>query len=370
MRNSIKLISLFILLLIINNNSIAQIRTSYKVTSPNKQTKIEIGINNEGKLIYRVQYSGKDVINWSALGIEKYGVSEDGMTSVKSKILKSNREKFAWSLGEDDIIINNYNEIKLDCSTTSVQYKLIVRIYDGSVAFCYELLQPSDKIINYKWKENTVFNFAEPFSVYQYNQESVFTPTSINELTKTCDFPATLTNGKLYISIGEAKNTNYTKAELKKGNNPNSLAVVFVKDSSVVLSTPFQTPWRTVSFAKTAIGLHDYSQLFLKLNQPSAKGVPAWIKPGKLIRAQLNTQSGLDCIDFAVKQNLQYIMFDAGWYGAEFRSGSDPTQVIPQIDMPKVIQYGKDKGIGVILYVNYVGLRAKLDTILPLYKKW
>lgn len=56
--------------------------------------------------------------------------------------------------------------------------------------------------------------------------------------------------------------------------------------------------------------------------------------------------------------------------GAEFRSSSDPTQVIPQIDMPKVIQHGKEKGIGVILYVNYVGLRAKLDTILPLYKSW
>ncbi len=63
-------------------------------------------------------------------------------------------------------------------------------------------------------------------------------------------------------------------------------------------------------------------------------------------------------------------MYDAGWYGAEFRSTSDPTQAIPEIDMPKVIAYGKEKGIGVILYVNYVGLRAKLDTLLPLYKQW
>lgn len=63
-------------------------------------------------------------------------------------------------------------------------------------------------------------------------------------------------------------------------------------------------------------------------------------------------------------------MFDAGWYGAEFRSVSDPAQAIPEINLPKVIAYGKDKDIGVILYVNYVGLRAKLDTLLPLYKKW
>jgi len=370
MRNIFNLITLFILLFFVNSNVIAQIRTSYKVASPDKITNIEIGVNTDGKLMYRVHYSGKEVINWSGLGIQKEGITTSGKTVVKNKTLRSNRENFAWSLGEDDMIINNYNEIKLSCSVSTVQYNLIVRIYDGSVAFRYELTQPSELISKFWWKENTTFNFAEPLTIYQYNQESVFTPTLINDLTKTCDFPATLTNGKLYISIGEAENLNYTKAELRKGTSSNSLMVFFVKDTSVVISTPFQTPWRTVSFAKSAIGLHAYSQLFIKLAKPSGKPVPAWIKPGKLIRAQLNTQSGLDCIDFAVKNNLQYIMFDAGWYGAEFRSGSDPTQVIPAIDMPKVIQYGKDNGIGVILYVNYVGLKAKLDTILPLYKKW
>jgi len=143
-----------------------------------------------------------------------------------------------------------------------------------------------------------------------------------------------------------------------------------MRDSAVKVSGAFVSPWRTISFSKTAIGLHGCSELYLKLNPPPPNGIPAWTKPGKLIRSQLNTQSGLDCIDFAAKHNFQYIMFDAGWYGAEFRSTSDPTQVIPQIDMPKVIQYGKENGIGVILYVNYVGLRAELDTILTLYKKW
>lgn len=370
MRNIINLISLFVLLFIINSKSIAQKSTSYTVASPDKQTNIEIGINTDGKLVYRVHYYGKEVINWSGLGFQKEGITTSGVAEVKNKTLRSNREKFTWPLGEDDMIINNYNEIKLLCSVSMVQFNFIARIYDGSVAFRYELAQPSDLNTNFKWKENTTFNFAEPLTIYQYNQESVFTPTLINDLTKTCDFPATLTNGKLYVSVGEAENINYTKAELKKGTIFNSLIVSFVKDTSVVMSSPFQSPWRTVSFAKSAIGLHDYSQLFIKLAKPSEKPVPSWIKPGKLIRSQLTTQSGLDCIDFAVKQNLQYIMFDGGWYGPDFRISSDPTLAIPQIDLPKVIQYGKDNGIGVILYVNYIGLRAKLDTILPLYKKW
>lgn len=63
-------------------------------------------------------------------------------------------------------------------------------------------------------------------------------------------------------------------------------------------------------------------------------------------------------------------MFDAGWYGKEFNSTSNPTTYIKALDLPAVIKYGKSKHIGVILYVNYVGLRKYLDQILPLYKKW
>jgi alpha-glucosidase len=44
--------------------------------------------------------------------------------------------------------------------------------------------------------------------------------------------------------------------------------------------------------------------------------------------------------------------------------------VIPAIDMPRVIRYGKERGVGVILYVNYIGLQNHLDEILPLYKQW
>lgn len=220
-----------------------------------------------------------------------------------------------------------------------------------------------------KKAEHTAFNLNSPYTIYQYHQETVFTPVSIDTFNSRCDLPATLTNGKLYISVGEAGNDNYTKAELERGNTQHSLVLCFPRDSVVKTTGSFKTPWRTISFASSAIALHKHSDLYIKLNPPS-KQVPAWIRPGKLIRAQLNTQSGLDCIDFAANHHFQYILFDAGWYGAQFRTSSDPAQVIPEIDMQKVIRYGKEKGIGVILYVNYVGLKAKLDTILPLYKQW
>ena len=347
----------------------AKVKT-VSISAPDQQTKVEFAVNRQGALQYRIYSFGQESITWSALGLHtNYGELGKKSTIKANKTVLIN-EKIAWSLGENDTIINHYNEILLSCTSSGTPFNIRVRVFNGSVAFRYETnhqTEISDQIIR---KECTAFNLSQPSIIYQYNQESIFTPTAIDTLSKTCDFPATLKSGKLYLSIGEAQNDNYTKAELKKGATRNGLEVTFARDSIVQASGTFRSPWRTISISKTAIGLHAYSDLYLKLTDTSVKEVPGWIKPGKLIRSQLNTQSGFDCIDFAATHNLQYIMFDAGWYGAEFRSTSDPTQVISQMDMPLIIQHAKEKGIGVILYVNYIGLRAKLDTILPLYKQW
>lgn len=344
-----------------------QVQMPIRADAPNKQTRFELRTDKEGILQYRVFYSGQEAVAWSELGLELNGLPSAGKAVVRICERSSYNERFAWPLGENDTITNTYNELKLSCSNASLHYNLIVRVYNGSVAFRYEIPNLAGSSVT---KERTSFNFNASFIMYQYNQESVFTPVAIDTFSKTCDFPATLHTKNFYLSIGEGDNEGYTKAELKKGEIAHSLVVAFVRDKGVKMDEAFLTPWRTISISKTAIGLHDYSELFLKLAPNPKQEIPDWIKPGKLIRSQLNTQSGIECIDFAEKHHFQYIMFDAGWYGAEFRGSSDPTQVIPQIDMPKVIQYGKEKGIGVILYVNYVGLRAKLDTILPLYKAW
>jgi alpha-glucosidase len=337
------------------------------ISSPGKTTRFELCFSGQGRLCYRVHYQNRTVIDTSGLGLTVNNVALDEHAVPDAVTTTSHREKFYWPLGEDDTLVNNYNELRATFHTGDRRFTVIARAYDGSIALRYEVSSDGESTIG---AEHTSFHFTAPCTIYQYNQESVFTPTPLDSLETTCDLPATLTSRGMYISIGEADNTGYTKAELQKGAAGNSLAVVFPRDKAVAFKGRYLSPWRTISIARSAIGLHPYSQLYLKLASLPENRVPSWIKPGKLIRAQLNTQSGLDCIDFAAAHHMQYIMFDAGWYGAEFRSSSDPTQVIADIDMPRVIAYGKEKGIGVILYVNYVGLKAKLDTILPLYKNW
>jgi hypothetical protein len=91
---------------------------------------------------------------------------------------------------------------------------------------------------------------------------------------------------------------------------------------------------------------------------------------------------GYELVDFAVSPNIQYIEFDAGWYGDQDDEAADATKVNvdarvlnanPEyrgLDLHKVINYANSKSIGVILYINHIAMERQLDAILPLYKRW
>ena len=50
-------------------------------------------------------------------------------------------------------------------------------------------------------------------------------------------------------------------------------------------------------------------------------------------------------------------MLDADWYGPEFSAESDPTTTREGVDIEECMAYAKEKGIGIILYLNDVGAK-------------
>ncbi|MES2279005.1 MAG: glycoside hydrolase family 97 catalytic domain-containing protein [Bacteroidota bacterium] len=364
-------------------NSYAQGKINARLQSPDHKTSVQFSLNANQQLVYNMAFNGRLVVGWSRLGLETNGPEMSKGLKIITQTSTKHNAFFDWALGENARIDNNYRELILHCRSSNADFDVIARVFDGSFAVRYAYRGFKEKVkLN---KELTEFNLTGDFKIYKYHEESVFTPVKLNEMTGSCDLPATLVGSKdMYLTIGEAENRNDTKSVLIKGENPNSLALDFYRDTiyrgkaiasvrrdnDIYFKDSLVTPWRTISCAATAIGLHAFSQLNLKLVNPLTNENPTTIKPGKVFRVPISTQGGLDGADFAAKMNFQYILLDAGWYGAEFRSISDPTRPISGLDLPQIIAHARAKGIGVILYVNYVGLRAKLDTILPLYKKW
>jgi alpha-glucosidase len=83
-------------------------------------------------------------------------------------------------------------------------------------------------------------------------------------------------------------------------------------------------------------------------------------------------------VDFCAAHGIQYIEFDAGWYGYEYSKISDASRVNvdprrnpkKDLDLPAVIRYAREHGVGVFLYVNHRALEKQIDEIFPLYRQW
>ena len=66
----------------------------------------------------------------------------------------------------------------------------------------------------------------------------------------------------------------------------------------------------------------------------------------------MNTDTYLYYIDFAAKNKIEYIIIDEGWSGKE----SLMEDLIPEIDLPRLIAYGQEKGVGIILWSSWRNL--------------
>lgn len=184
-------------------------------------------------------------------------------------------------------------------------------------------------------------------------------------------------NDKVLAAVAEAGLVDYARMRLSP-DSINKHAVISSLASEVRTAAPLTTPWRVIMLAHSPGELLEQNYLILNLNEPCAIEDTFWIKPGKVIReVTLTTTGGMACVDFAVEHNLQYVEFDAGWYGHEYSDESDartisvdPKRSKGPLDLHAVIEYAKQRGIGVILYVNRRALERQLDEILPLYEKW
>lgn len=132
-------------------------------------------------------------------------------------------------------------------------------------------------------------------------------------------------------------------------------------------------PWRAVVVAKEDKDIlnSDVAQLLA----PECRiADTSWIRPGKVawdwwnncnitgvdFKSGMNTPTYKYYIDFAAKNNLEYIIIDEGWSGGESLTDA----LNPDIDLKKLIAYGQRRGVGIILWSswrNLIGSNPKGD---------
>jgi alpha-glucosidase len=82
-------------------------------------------------------------------------------------------------------------------------------------------------------------------------------------------------------------------------------------------------------------------------------------------KSGVNTETYKYYIDFASKYGLQYIILDEGWYKL-----GNVLEVVPEMNIPELMAYAKQKNVGIILWVTSKGLDDQLIPALDQYAKW
>ena len=341
-------------------------------------------------MYYTVNYKGKPVILESLLDIQLDNhLSEQAMalkvdrhmnwcenlsvTSFDTSFINKEWKPF---YGEKDVIHNHYNAVTIHLiKDDNPIYKMDVeiRVFNEGAAIRYFF--PENEKGTYYRVMNEQTHFTLPVDSKAWFTgwaQGKYELLPLNNWPQETERPLTLqlSNG-LYACLAEAQMTDYARTKFKLSDNKANTIVTSMYTPADLIS-PVGTPWRVIMVAEKPGDLIEQNDIILNLNTASKVKDSSWIKPGKIMRVMTQTTADAKAnIDFAQKHHLQYILFDWKWYGPAFTFSSDATKVaIPDFDLPGIIEYGKQKGIGVWLYVNMQALVAQSDSLFAVYNKW
>ena len=283
---------------------------------------------------------------------------------------------------------DHFNEVAL----VTKEYKLVFRAYDDGIAWRFEPVKPVTVRA-----EDICFTFADDWKAFipyvnqhtqtldsQFfsSQESQYNHDKISQWNKErlAFLPITVdAEGGVKLCIVEADLIDYPGMYLYNGNGDRTLKGVFApvpakyaaEDGSsfqrlvesrkdVIAENVSVMPWRAVLVAPEAKDLTQ-SDMTWRLASPNAIGDVSWIKPGKVawdwwngwnlygvdFEAGINTETYKYYIDFAASKGIEYIVMDEGWAK---HTVLNMKETRPEINLPEIVNYGKSKGVGVVLW--------------------
>lgn len=347
--------------------------------SPSENLKAQVKVDTRNVSISLFSENQK-LIEVKTIQFELDKNTIQGEWNLKKYTTDQVRSSWQPLYGENNHIMDCYNSMTLQLASSGNNKDMTVdiRLYDEGVAFRYSF-DELDFWNRTLLKENTEFLFDSDCVTWASDSaQSVIYETKLTQLKGSLDRPQLVeVSPTKYVAVGEAALIDYSRMKLKKSDNGIGLQSDLSGKVELDLAD-YKSPWRYVMVGNNPGEIVQNNYFVLNLNEPNKLERTDWIKPGNVIReVTLTTQGGMACIDFAAANGIEYVEYDAGWYGPENDSQSDATTVTVdparskgELNLQKVIDYANSKGIGIILYVNMKALKKQLDEILPLYHKW
>ncbi len=407
----------FCLCIAIGSWAVAQpAATSVRVASPDGQIVITLtgAESNSDNLRYSVDFHGRQLFAPSELGLELEGQPPlgPGMHLTGSETTAVD-ESYTIPVGKTSTVRDHYNGVRADFEDSHGRKLTIeARAFDDGVAFRYAVpAQPGihqARIV----RELTEFSYVKDAVTYplivdgfesSYEDEYQLRMVSglhgdwLIALPYLANEP-----GIGWVAITEANIGNYAGMYLSHNKQFSSRTVHAVlaphrkadgtldpQGIAVETTAPFSSPWRVMMIADEPAKLIE-SNIILNLNPPSKIADTSWIKAGKAawdwwsgdaatgvsFTPGMNTATMKHYIDFASASGLPYMLIDAGWAATDPNAPAgeprlaDITRVQPNIDMPELVRYAKEKNVRLWLWAHWTSVNKYMDQAFPLFEKW
>ena len=372
---------------------------NYEVSSPNG--KVKVVVNTDEAVKWSVSYSGQTVLQPSVIDIQlRQGKKTLGLGQV-GKVAKHQVESsFKNPFYKKAEISDAYGQLLM---YTNQKFTIEVRAYDDGAA--YRLISSNTKpslVVN----ETAEFSFADDYQAfvpyvndnrggerYCYSFESYYDEAPLSKMF--CDSLAitplaVCLPGGMKAIVMDAGVENYPGMFVKRAKSgevkgeklvaefaPYPLAqeiggydrlnLVPTKRADYIakLDGRQSLPWRAVVITERDADILN-CDMAQRLAPACRIADTSWIHPGKVawdwwnncnitgvdFASGMNTNTYLYYIDFAAKNKIEYVIIDEGWSGKE----SLMDDLSPEIDLPRVIAHGKEKGVGIILWSSWRNL--------------
>ena len=382
----------------------------YILVSPDGKLKTEITVGKTTE--YAVSHNGDLMLEKSPVSMK---LSDGRIPGTNAKVKKTNKKSVNESIDAEIYkkakVENNYNELSI---LFSGDYSLVFRVYNDGMAYRFETNFKKPFTVE---NEQAVFNFPgnpKAFLAYVNKADnSTFSQQFYNSFENTYNHidlknanPQKLAflplvvegkNGKK-ICITEADLLNYPGMYLYNPDGGNSLTAMFApypkeirQGGHNMLQGEVQSaenfiarcegkttfPWRTVIIAENDYELTDNDMVY-KLATTNQLTDISWIKPGKVawdwwndwnirnvdFESGVNDETYKYYIDFAATHGIEYVILDEGW---AVNKQADLFQVIPEINLKELVEYGKSKNVNLILWAGYWAFNRDIEGICKHY---
>lgn len=377
----------------------------YQLASPNG--KIVADIEAGQGLSYSVKFDGKEVIAPSAVSMSTSLGSVPAANPKVGKVVKKSVDgKVESPFYRAKTIKEKYNSATLPLGGGwSVEF----RAYNDGVAYRFAYSGKKEVVVN---NEQVQYNFSGDPKVYaayvsprtkedQYfnSFENTYTVTKLSGLEPEKNIlspmtvavndsiKVTLTESDLeqypglyYTGTGrniEGRMAPYPKVVEQGGHNMLQM-IVKERENYIAKSTGSRTyPWRVAIITNSDKKLAASNLVYL-LASPSRVADISWIKPGKVawdwwnfwnikgvdFKAGVNNDTYKRYIDFASQHGIEYVILDEGW---AVNKKADLMQVIPEIDLQMLVDYAKERNVGIVLWGGYLAFDRDMDKVCKHY---